>query len=157
MLPRGPFQPVAHRLPCTQGLRRFGSFSQLTCVQGWDRGFLSQLRVSHMQDSISLTIQLSITAVRRAVLGMGQSTGLMVGGISASPPKVLSPGKGRWPHPHQAFCRSSPAVLLQRPAARRDAARAAGASQGLGPYIQMEIPSCQLRHLIAVDKKVPAA
>lgn len=48
-------------------------------------------------------------------------------------------------------------MLVQRPAARRDAARAAGASQGLGPYIQMEIPSCELRHLIAVDKKVPAA
>ena len=48
-------------------------------------------------------------------------------------------------------------MLLQRPAARRDAARAVGASRGPGPYIQMEIPSCQLRHLIAADKKVPVA
>lgn len=43
-------------------LGRFGWFSLRTHAQGWDRGFRSHLRVSHVQDDTSLTTELSPTA-----------------------------------------------------------------------------------------------
>lgn len=42
----------------------WGHFLGTSYAQGWERGFLSHLRVSHTQDSVSLTVELSTTAAR---------------------------------------------------------------------------------------------